>query len=739
VSLNANGGDNCFISIDGGNSWTGKQIGDDTYTEGVYIHGSNLFVVRDDSIYKSADQGNTWTSFLNPGIEKVENHGNKLLSTKFVSVDGIVWTDLNLPFFCDRIRSDGTTILATATNGDVYTSTDALNWNQTTSTPSPNFYRCIHVLGNYLFLGTQNGLFQSIDGGDSWTLVTGLPNKLVNAMITLSNNELLINVAGLLYSSSNSLSNWSETSDGFCASTITSFLYANNNLYAATAYGLYMSSDEGTTWTLKSDQYFWQLGSRNNILFAIGGFGTLFSSTDGVNWQALTGCQSYVFIQDTLFIPGTTGVQYSLDYGNTWNSISAGNSSPFTNLVYENNFLYAHDNTNLFRSSDRGQNWIQLTPGVSSFTHLYVDGNHVYQSLGFSNSWVSYDNGDNWQEHAYGLGVLESVESPFGTGPSKFVLGNIGQYFGISYDNGVNWIMSKDYFWRNLDWESYPYQIININEDIYIGTKGHGIYKRPLPKKPSITGSNQSIQRCNNDQTPTTRVIQVNDDHTHVDSLEFDNYFENSYWSSYYLSINGVGTSKTLAINPLPDYGAVSTNLVVRVVNYDQLSDSIVIPFIVTENTAIPQIIMQNSDTLVCSIAGIEYQWSIDDVIMNDTTRKIKASTSGLYKVKVKDINNCLSDASSSFNFNAVSISDPQENNGIAVFPLPATNSINVNFTNPNQSDIRIFNSFGACVYSGETDGAKSMNINISHLPAGVYLMEFSDEDTSILKKIIIQ
>ena len=83
-------------------------------------------------------------------------------------------------------------------------------------------------------------------------------------------------------------------------------------------------------------------------------------------------------------------------------------------------------------------------------------------------------------------------------------------------------------------------------------------------------------------------------------------------------------------------------------------------------------------------------------------------------------------------------------NNSFTIYPNPATSNINL-YSNANfyKADIQMFDAIGRIVYAQVNKNISKgsiININLSHLPKGVYSIRIqSDNNETIVKKLIQQ
>jgi len=91
-------------------------------------------------------------------------------------------------------------------------------------------------------------------------------------------------------------------------------------------------------------------------------------------------------------------------------------------------------------------------------------------------------------------------------------------------------------------------------------------------------------------------------------------------------------------------------------------------------------------------------------------------------------------------NFGTVSsVNDIDLNSGFIVYPNPSNGLFTVDNQNSDAYEIVIKNIVGQTVYSGRINQFSNKSINISSLEAGVYTVEFDNNNNSYIKKIIVE
>jgi len=114
-----------------------------------------------------------------------------------------------------------------------------------------------------------------------------------------------------------------------------------------------------------------------------------------------------------------------------------------------------------------------------------------------------------------------------------------------------------------------------------------------------------------------------------------------------------------------------------------------------------------------------------------DFTTNNNALYTNRYFYRLKMIN-----IDGTFSYSKIIMVTTQDNPSVTVSPNPASNSITVNGL-PQKGTISIINACGSTVLLSNTT-APSVILDISKLPAGLYIIRFSDQKTIINKKLLV-
>lgn len=147
-------------------------------------------------------------------------------------------------------------------------------------------------------------------------------------------------------------------------------------------------------------------------------------------------------------------------------------------------------------------------------------------------------------------------------------------------------------------------------------------------------------------------------------------------------------------------------------------------------------VISQTGYTLNSTV-GDSYQWYLNGVLLAGATgQSYTPSQGGDYTVQIKGANGCLS-LSDPYTFIPIGISNA-EDPGISVFEADNIVVVQLNDSRFLDGTIKIFNALGGNVYSSMVK-SEAIQIDLSHLPAGSYLLTIDKSGKSITRKIVIQ
>jgi photosystem II stability/assembly factor-like uncharacterized protein len=448
--LAATADDGVYRSADGGQTWALANAGlpADAQAQALALHGGAVFAgVRSPSapalrVYRSDDGGASWA----PSGGALPVTAN-LEFAALASWQGALYAGLGA-----------------FTGGAVYRSTDdGATWApHADGLPAGAAGQVMTGVGDALWLGTDHGPFRKATPDGPWsyagqgtTAITGVAALLVDGadlFVGLTNNG---GGGRGLWRTADRGATWTRVAGGLEAGAAIRALLRHGSTLFAGDYGsfprgLHRSEDGGTTWTFSSDGI--SPSTIIHVLHAHGGallvgaHEALYRSTDGgFTWDddlAMNDTRALATFEGALYAGrGAGGVDRSTDGGLTWAPFSDGLSPDdgVEVLVVSRGRLYAATwGAGVYRLD--GSTWQPL--GVGMFVGALVDvGGVLVAASALDGAFYSADEGATW--------------APFDEG----------------YTGGEIYELAAD------------------AEALLIGSRGHGLWSRPLADLPVPTAS----------------------------------------------------------------------------------------------------------------------------------------------------------------------------------------------------------------------------------------------------------
>jgi len=277
-------------------------------------------------IYHSVDGGRIWmpfdtgvpsdatvSSFLvmnNEIFATTDNHGIYLIK------DGqIAWKriDEDLPKDIDinALSAVGDSfVIGTLKDGIMLSKNRGKNWRNPKIQINNIPIRCLYAKENILYAGTDNGIYRSLDDGDTWEYV------------------------------------WKGVQ-------VNGFTEVNNKIFAALMNGVTMTNDDGANWKyVYKPHTLHDISTDGERIFAMTlGDGLKRSNNDGLTWEKINNglgtVNLYTFelkrFDNKIFAAQWYGIYTSQDLGKSWAIVKGGlpDSTAFTTLETTKNGLIA--------------------------------------------------------------------------------------------------------------------------------------------------------------------------------------------------------------------------------------------------------------------------------------------------------------------------------------------------------------------------------------------------------------
>ncbi len=381
-------------STDGGSSWSPKTDGEDQIAFGSMANNGDIVyagtgeawgnsdAVYGGGIYKSTDFGDSWT----------------LLSST---------TGANIWNFKNILK------LAFDPSGNIYAVTKSYNYK--------------HGVGGYY---TSGGLYESTDGGSSWTKINSTSTNYYNGcdVVPISSSIILFATkSGGIFKTTNGGTNWNQVTSGLPSSGFQRIALAQDPSNTNTIYAVFHSTD----YTSGGDA----------------GLNGIYKSTDaGDNWGALTkpgnitstGNLSYLSSQgwydnviavdpynsNNLYVGGVDMMK-STDGGSSWSHLTYWHSYYGTPVVHADhhaiafdpstsNVVYNGDDGGIYKTTNGGTDWTALNNGLE-ITQFYDGAVYPSGSVFYGgtqdNGHLKYNGtGTDWTEVVGGDGGYAAVD-----------------------------------------------------------------------------------------------------------------------------------------------------------------------------------------------------------------------------------------------------------------------------------------------------------------------------------------
>jgi photosystem II stability/assembly factor-like uncharacterized protein len=391
--------------------------------------GTDVFAGTFGGVYKSADNGATWT---------LSNNGINILDIRSMIVTGSkIFAGSGGGIYCS---SDGgaSWILCGLANRRVYAMVESQN--------------TIFASSSY------GGIYKSVDGGTTWTY-TGLISEDIRSL-HLAGNNIVAGAVGfdvLYYSADNGIS-WQQSTAPF--SNAVGFATSGTDIFGACTEGIIKSSDNGLTWSLSSD------GMQNlptetisanggNLYAGSYGQGIFYSSDNGTNWTRLNNGLSNLYVLGIFADAGKVfvgtfggGIYTSTNNGTNWSKANTGFcGQAIVDLGSMGSSLFAATPNGVYKSTDRGETWTESNNGLANSSgnihnvfSLAASGNILYAGTQNYGAYKSTDNGATWTAINNGLLISgqQDVISMKASGSTLFA-GTYGWGIFRSTDGGNTW------------------------------------------------------------------------------------------------------------------------------------------------------------------------------------------------------------------------------------------------------------------------------------------------------------
>ncbi|HUI64264.1 MAG TPA: T9SS type A sorting domain-containing protein [Bacteroidota bacterium] len=225
----------------------------------IVANGSYLYAGAYAGVYRSADNGFSWTSVLNnTDIRGMAVIGSNIFAGTFGSGvlrstdNGANWTEVDSGLTNHNITcllSNGSELFA-GSNGAVQRSTDnGEYWSPSDGSITGVDINTMAFNGSNIFAGSSSSVYLSTNDGATWTPAGSGFNGSVGDLQSLGPDLFAATVVGIFRTTDHG-QNWSPVDSGIAGLQATALTVSGSTLFAGTfGGGIYRSTNEGGIWT----------------------------------------------------------------------------------------------------------------------------------------------------------------------------------------------------------------------------------------------------------------------------------------------------------------------------------------------------------------------------------------------------------------------------------------------------------------------------------------------------------
>ncbi|MCF8362177.1 MAG: T9SS type A sorting domain-containing protein [Prolixibacteraceae bacterium] len=461
VGYMATGGGDIMVTTDGGNNWTSVTRPSTTNDiTGVWALSTTKVVCisYNGGIYKSADNGDTWSFLTNPGSGA---------------------TYLNKVYFLDALTGFIVGGNGAYDRSEIFKTTDGgNNWTPVSSPVSYELKDIVFVNSTTGFIVGKSGtVLNTTDGGNNWSVywnsgaayseyTSGAIYAHLNTIHFLDESKGVIGGEGYVYYTTDGGANWNQGNYDYDLNTSAFYQNGAGSIIGMGANGvMLLSSDSGASWALPANATyanFRDVSFIGNTGFAVSddsSDGYIFKSIDGgASWTTVNGSgryQSVEAITENLIVAANNkSIEVSTDGGASWTSNYTGSGTIYDIVVGDQSVLYGVGYGVVVKSNDGGANWAGLTsPTSNALTKgWFFDGNNglvVSGSYGNGEVFKTIDGGANWSSITIPVTNLSLNDIKFTSATEGYICGQ-DKLLWKTTDGGASWTAID----VNIEWST---------------------------------------------------------------------------------------------------------------------------------------------------------------------------------------------------------------------------------------------------------------------------------------------
>jgi photosystem II stability/assembly factor-like uncharacterized protein len=323
--------------------------------------------------------------------------------------DGLSWTKVsgtgglpNIPVYdVASFGNDVWAALGTTPPAVAHSRDGGATWQTSSAGIVATHINSVRSVGASVLAATDGGLYQSTDGGSTWSFYPRSPSNITGLHILVSGDAVWAGSFGNRNGIVRSLDagrTWVGTNAAVNFAIVRALVANGSTIVAGGESGAFRSTDGGATFAplaagsgLPSGggSYVYALEHIGNTFFAATTASGVYKSTDGASWTPANvglppGLAAYSLVADgnTLYLGSSNTVYRSMDAGGSWSLAGAPTAAqPYTvyTLLVSSGTLFAGlygfggtATNGLFKSTDGGTTWQPAQSGLPSNAPVFA-------------------------------------------------------------------------------------------------------------------------------------------------------------------------------------------------------------------------------------------------------------------------------------------------------------------------------------------------------------------------------
>ena len=421
-------------------------------------------------------------------------------------------------------------------------------------------------------------------------------------------------------------------------------------------------------------------------------------------------------------------------------------------VIYNKNIYYNGSNyiTQLWVSFDYGKNWVFREENIGSNGYSSVNVEGIIFRFGADGAYKSED---------YGSNFIKTEIKGIGSDPGL----QYGEGFGISGNNPYQYSLSHTYnFYETftkipIDSQYVAGQMNGYFPDVFRGGLPGEVYVTSWFPDDSYSGGTYIVS-FSTDTGYTFRHVYVCD----KNCIDWG-YLAGS--TTLFMSDREKGVFYILRFAEVVDLNPWGLHLKLCIDYYRDYGETLEATFChdITKNYVYEEVACNNTTSLTSKIENqnsVQLQWTssannslirgyhvyrdnirITSKLLTDTIYLDEDLPIGAYNYFIKTYykEGCTSDSSNHVTETIeLGVKELKEFEGVTLFPNPTTGELTINSEQLTINNVEIFDVYGRKLSSNHLISKSSnLQINISHLPAGIYFVQIRTEQGIISKKVV--